>query len=228
MAAQKTILIIGASRGLGFALAEEFLKRGWSVVATSRQSSSSDLKALAEKNEQLEVEYVDVTKVDELRALRKKLEGRRIDIVFVNAGINVTMTPRMLEVSDDDFNRLMLTNALAPVRALELFEDLVPADGMLSVMSSVLASMTMNSEGSWPSYSASKAALNMLMHTFQHEFGGSRTVMCLHPGWVKTSMGGDDAPLTIEDVTPGLADVLTHPFGGKLIYKDYSGKDLTW
>src|ERR1035438_1089050 len=84
----KQLLLIGASRGLGFALAEEYLKRGWRVVATERNSSTSKLHdLLGGAKDRLEIETVDINHPDQVAALRARLASRKFDMLFVNSGV---------------------------------------------------------------------------------------------------------------------------------------------
>jgi NAD(P)-dependent dehydrogenase (short-subunit alcohol dehydrogenase family) len=146
MSQQSTALVIGASRGLGLALAEEWCGRGWRVIATVR-SRSEGLEALVGRYPgSLEIETVDITKADSVKALRRRLEGRRLDALFVNAGIARAIEATPAGVDQQDFLDMMLTNALSPVRAVELLGDLVPAGGIVAVMTSELGSVT-NSTG---------------------------------------------------------------------------------
>jgi len=88
VSSQKTVLLIGASRGLGFAMVEEYLKRGWRVIATGREDSTDKLRRLSENTAgALEVEAVDITNPDQVAALHARLKDRRFDVLFVNAGV---------------------------------------------------------------------------------------------------------------------------------------------
>jgi NAD(P)-dependent dehydrogenase (short-subunit alcohol dehydrogenase family) len=150
-------LIIGASRGLGLALAEEYRKRGWSVVATVRGAARTGLHEFAARSGGgLEIETVDIVEPDQVATLRRRLEGRTFDLLFVNAGILTNTGQTICQVPTEDFTHLMVTNALNPMRVVEAFESLVTPTGTIGVMSSGLGSIARNTHGSWDAYSASK------------------------------------------------------------------------
>ena len=105
-----TVLLIGASRGLGYAMAAEFLKRKWNVVGTVRASEGrTDLHRLAgTQDDRVEIESVDITEPDQIAALRDRLADRTFDIVFVNAGTgNSRRDETIAEVSTEDFVRVI-------------------------------------------------------------------------------------------------------------------------
>jgi NAD(P)-dependent dehydrogenase (short-subunit alcohol dehydrogenase family) len=231
MPIQKTVLIFGASRGLGFAMVEEYLKRGWRVIATGRDSSKSRLIHLAEKfPELLEVETVDITFLDQINALHAKLGDRHIDVLFVNAGVKNDDRETIADVSTEEFTRVMITNALSPMRVIELFQDLVPPTGTIGVMSSGQGSITNNTNGHYDVYRGSKAALNMFMRSFAARHSSdTRTFLLMAPGWVHTDMGGSEARLSIEESIPSLLNTIASYEGRSgLHYIDYQGKTVPW
>jgi NAD(P)-dependent dehydrogenase (short-subunit alcohol dehydrogenase family) len=124
----------------------------------------------------------------------------------------------------------MVTNALSPMRVVEAFADLVRPSGTIAVMSSVLGSVGGNTDGGMEVYRASKASLNTLMRSFAaRRKGDSRTLLCVHPGWVRTSMGGSEAPLDVETSTRGIADVIAkHQGKPGLAFLDYKGETVAW
>lgn len=131
MATESTVLIIGASRGLGLAMANEWLKRDTRVIATQR-GPSRHLAALQSRYPgSLAIETVDIADAASVRALRKRLGNRQIDVLFVNAGIRKASEQTPSTVAEHNFVDMMLVNALGPMRAVELIEDLVPAAAQL-------------------------------------------------------------------------------------------------
>jgi NAD(P)-dependent dehydrogenase (short-subunit alcohol dehydrogenase family) len=225
------ILIIGASRGLGLAMAEEFLARGWTVMGTVRRPDGTKLHRLRQRcADRLQIETLEITDPQQASRLRRQLDGRRFDILFVNAGILTDIEHTVLEVATESFNRLMVTNALSPLRTLEVLQDLVPERGTIAVMSSGLGSITENEDGVWDAYSASKAALNMLMRGFANRHARkNRAIVLMAPGWVRTDMGGPEADLDIDESIPGVVDTLTAQIGKPgLRFLDYTGRTVAW
>src|SRR5580700_1506361 len=197
--AGKTALIIGASRGLGYALAAEYLARGWQVTATVRGARRTGLHDLAGSAAgRLVVETVDITVPGEVAALHDRLAQATFDLLFVNAGVTNGPEETIASVSTDTFIRLMVTNALSPMRVIETLQDLVAPHGTIAVMSSGQGSIANNDRGGFEVYRASKSALNQLMRSFAARHAGDpRTLLLMAPGWVQTDLGGPGAPLTI-------------------------------
>jgi len=228
----KTVLIVGASRGLGYAMAEEYLKHGWSVVGTVRGEGRTKLHDLATKSDgRVRIETIDINVPDQIAALRTRLAGRIFDVLFVNAGTtNNNPDETIAEVSTDEFVRVMVTNALSPMRVVEALQDLVPPTGTIGVMSSGQGSVANNTNGRREVYRGSKAALNTLMRGFAARHSdGSRAMVLMAPGWVRTELGGPGAPLTIEDSVPSLVKILMGVEGKTgLQYLDYLGRTVPW
>jgi len=227
----RTALIIGASRGLGYALAAGYLARGWQVTATVRGAGRTGLHDLARSSAgRLVVETVDITIPEQVAALRDRLAQTKFDLLFVNAGVTNGPGETVADVSTETFVRLMVTNALSPMRVVETLQDLVTPDGTIAVMSSGQGSIANNDKGGFEVYRASKSALNQLMRSFAARHAGDpRTLLLMAPGWVQTGLGGPAAPLTIAQSIPGVVDTIEAQAGqGGLQYLDYQGQTVRW
>jgi NAD(P)-dependent dehydrogenase (short-subunit alcohol dehydrogenase family) len=227
-----TILLIAASRGLGFAMAEEFLKKGWNVVGTVRAGAGrTKLHDLADEFKgRLEVETLDICEQAQVTALRERLSGRVFEMLFVNAGTTNNEKETIREVTTEEFVRVMVTNALCPMRVVESLQDLVSANGLIGAMSSGQGSVANNVTGMREVYRGSKAALNQFMRSYAaRNSGTSRAMVLMAPGWVRTELGGPDAPLSIEESVPNLVNVLLKKQGNAgLEYLDYLGRTVPW
>ncbi len=226
-----TALIVGASRGLGLAMVEQYLKRGWRVVATVRNPANAALRDLGNRvGDDLEIEVVDIADEGQINSLRDRLAGRSFDLLFVNAGISNDPAARIGEVSTAEFVDVMVTNALGPLRVVEAFATSVPPTGTIGVMSSGLGSLSDNENGSFEVYRASKAALNMLMKSFAtRNPADPRAILIIVPGWVRTDMGGPEATLGIDESVPRIVDVILAQRGKPGIqYLNYLGETVRW
>lgn len=220
----KSALILGASRGIGLGLTSELLSRGWQVTATHR-SPAPDLAATAAR-----LAVVDMDDDQTLQALATALATERFDHVLINAGITGPRSETATNVTRDAMAQLFWTNAIAPIRAARLLLPLVKDGGSIGFMTSILGSVGSGNHAYAELYSASKAALNSLTRGFAVQDVGSRpvAVLNLHPGWVKTDMGGEGADIDVATSVKGLADVIesARPPGQR--YLDYSGATIAW
>jgi NAD(P)-dependent dehydrogenase (short-subunit alcohol dehydrogenase family) len=229
----RNVLLIGASRGLGLGLAKLFAARGWNVVATER-SSSAGLKAVAASaTGRMRIERADITNHDEVKKLHHRLSGETFDVIFIIAGVHDDTTKPIHEVPVPEAARLFITNAHSPIYVAETFFDVLKPNGTLAIMSSRMGSLalaTTYAAGEWETYRASKAALNMLARCFyQRHRNEGRTLLIMHPGWVKTDMGGEDAPVDLTASVDGLYNTLEKWRGrGEEAYVDFEGNVLPW
>ncbi len=231
MPSSQTALIIGASRGLGLGLAREYLARGWRVIAMVRDPTSPAIREpKAEFDRALDIETLDIAEQNQIAALRRRLADRAIDLLFVNAGVTNDPTEPIGEVSTEEFIRVMVTNALSPMRVIETFADRLCSDGVAAVMSSGLGSVADNDGGGWELYRASKAALNTLMKSVAaRRATAKQAFLVVAPGWVRTDMGGPSAPLDVETSVRGIADAIASRHGeGGVAYVDYRNRIVRW
>jgi NAD(P)-dependent dehydrogenase (short-subunit alcohol dehydrogenase family) len=191
------------------------------------RTPSPELQALGGA---LRVETLDVLDQAQVAGLSAKLAGESYDLLFLNPGIMAGRGVALTEVPDADIAGLFMTNAIAPIRAADRLAHLVPAGGMIAFMSSILGSIGTNDDGRAELYRASKAALNSLIRSFcARHAGDGRTVLALHPGVVRTGMGGPSAPLDIETSVTGVADVIAARWGsGGHVFVDYRNQIIPW
>ncbi|GAA3785704.1 SDR family oxidoreductase [Qipengyuania pelagi] len=218
----KTVLILGASRGIGLGLAREFLERGWKVVASERDRSD-DLHAL--EGENLRIVTADVTEPESYADLG--LSDSSVDAIIVNAGITGAKHQDAARATSDEVAHVMMTNAFGPARAGRELLPTIKDGGSLAFMSSLMGSIE-DSSGGYDLYRTSKTAQNMLAKGIAEQHAKERdiAVLSLHPGWVQTDMGGDNAKLTVHESVSGLADVVENSGGAGYRYVDYKGEDL--
>jgi len=228
MSTAKTALIIGASRGLGLGLVKTLLADGWQVTATVRNPQNAQaLQALGK----VQIEQLDMDDQAAVLVLGQQLKGQVFDLLFVNAGVKgpEVQTPGGATLAE--VGQLFFTNAVAPINLAQRFvEQLRPGSGVLAFMSSVLGSVTMPDAPELALYKASKAALNSMTNSFVSQLGEQRpTVLSLHPGWVKTDMGGEGADLDVETSTRGLVDQVNAYAGqGGHHFINYKGETIPW
>ncbi|MBR7779587.1 SDR family oxidoreductase [Undibacterium rugosum] len=188
-------LIIGASRGIGHELALQYKAAGWRVIATARQPEQ--LAQLQDAG--CEALPLDVNKLNDCAGLGWRLDDEKIDIAILNAGVYGPRTSALSAPLQDQFDEVMHTNVLAAMRILPMVLPLVEnAHGKLAVISSHMGSIASRSASQGWLYRASKAALNSVLKDVSLHTGKAICV-ALHPGWVKTDMGGAGADLDISD-----------------------------
>lgn len=226
-----TIMLIGASRGLGLGLAGEFAKRGWHIVATVRAGARTELHDLAEAHpDRIEIETVDIAQPQQIAMLRDRLASRVFDLLFVNAGTANMEDEIAGEIAAEEYTRVLVTNALGPMRVIEACRDLVAADGLIGVMSSGQGSITNNTNGLHEVYRSSKAALNQLVRSYAARHAEDRRALVLMaPGWIRTQLGGPKAPFGVDDSVPLIMDVLLGRQGKPgLAFLDRDGNTVPW
>ncbi|GAA0594488.1 SDR family oxidoreductase [Streptomyces crystallinus] len=227
---RRTALVIGASRTLGLGLAAEYLRRGWDVIGTVRGSRHTGLHDLAHAFPgRLTIESLEMTDPEQTAALRERLRGRTLDLLFVNAAITRGDLP-IGDVPTDMFTEVMITNALSPMRVVETLRPLVTPTGTIGVMSSDQGSISLNTEGGQDLYRASKSALNQLMRCYAaRHTDNTQTLLLMDPGWVRTELGGPGAELSVAESVPGVVATIERQEGKPgLHFLDFEGQVVPW
>ena len=226
MSSKKTALIIGASRGLGLGLVQRLREDGWDVVATVRDpAKATDLAALPG----VQVQTLEMNSGTQLDALEQRLQGQTFDLLFVNAGVMGPQDQNAERAKLADVGDLFMTNAVSPIRVAQRFVPQLRKDGVLAFMSSILGSVAIPDGSELCLYKASKAALNSMINSFVTLEQPQQTVLAMHPGWVKTDMGGENAEIDVLTSTRGMVEQIKANAGkGGLHFINYKGESLVW
>jgi NAD(P)-dependent dehydrogenase (short-subunit alcohol dehydrogenase family) len=195
------VLVIGASRGIGLEFVRQYRQAGARVIATARDDAGLErLKGLGAQAVKL-----DVDDVSSVSGLAWQLDGENIDVALYVAGVlaggNAGEPP-----AADVFDQVMRTNVLAPMRVLPQLVDVLAPDARLVVLSSRMGSIGLRTNGNSWLYRASKSAVNSVVKDMSFGLQGKAICIAMHPGWVKTDMGGAGADL---DVVQSVADMRT-------------------
>lgn len=224
--ARRTVLITGASRGLGRELAALYAADGWRVIACVRGPASFDGN--------IETQSLDVSSPSSIAALGKALESVAIDTLINNAGIRGD-TGGLATLDGDDFVEVMRINALAPLLLVQaLRANLLAGEGRvianISSRAGSLAEGTLDDDDGDYAYRCSKAALNMATVKLAQDLRKDGiTVLSLHPGWVKTDMGGDEAQVPVATSAAGLkARIDRADMADTGSFRSYDGRRISW
>lgn len=222
-----TILITGANRGIGLALAEKFSVEGYKVIATARNPAKADaLNAL-----NLQVEQLDVADAASVNKLATKIK-QPIDILLNNAGISGHSSPKFEDLEVGKLLQTFDVNGLGALRVTQAFLPNLQSGErkLVASISSMMGSIANNQSAGSMGYRASKAALNSFNQSLAAELGsrGFRFVV-LHPGWVRTDMGSSRATYSVKESADGLFAVITGlkaDDNGR--FYDLHGKTVAW
>jgi len=229
-----TVLVTGANRGLGLEFCRQYAEAGWKVLACCRRPAEADaLRALAAQHPLLAIHAVDLRDFATVDRLSAELAEEAIDVLLCNAGIYTDNGSNGFGALDyplwlDSF----VVNTQAPVKLAEAFLPQVKRSGrrLIVAVSSLMGSMADNTSGGSFMYRSSKAALNATMKSLSLNLAGLGVgVLILHPGWVKTDMGGENAPLLPPASIAGLRQVIdgyTPADSGRFI--DFRGEAAPW
>lgn len=228
------ILVTGANRGLGLEFVRQYASDGWGVLACCRHPDQArELKQLAGRHANVSVHALDVADHKQIDALAHSLHEVALDVLLNNAGMYGG-------AEEESFGTLkypvweheLRVNTLAPAKMAEAFASHVARSDkrLIASISSLMGSMADNGSGGSYLYRSSKAALNAVMVSLAHDLAPRKIgVLVLHPGWVKTDMGGPNAEITPETSVRGMREVIE---GFKLKssgqFIAYDGAQLPW
>jgi NAD(P)-dependent dehydrogenase (short-subunit alcohol dehydrogenase family) len=223
-------LIVGASRGLGLGLVQRFLERGWEVTATVRRPSAA-LADLGKAGPLTIVTGIDIDDDEAVARLKAACaDVPAFDVVFIVAGVATQAGTPAGQMPREVATAVYQTNALSPIRLAEALHKRVAEEGLVVLMTSKLGSVSLNRGGGWGSYRASKAALNTLARSFAGQHSGARWgVLLMHPGWVRTDLGGRRATLDVETSARGMVAVVEARRGQRgCEFLDHTGATVPW
>jgi len=228
------VLITGASRGIGLEMVKYCMEQNWRVFACCRHPQQADslLSVAKLANGRVSVHVADMNELATIQALAYELRNEAIDILINNAGIYGSDKNSFGNVDVQSWLNTFQVNSIAPSKVSEaLIEHLRMGDKkIIACMSSKMGSMDDNGSGGSYIYRSSKAALNAVVKSMSIDLkhDGIKCV-ALHPGWVKTEMGGPDAEITTRECVTGLFNILLAlkaKDSGRFI--DIDGKDIPW
>lgn len=224
-----TVLITGANRGLGLEFVRSFAADGWRVHACARNIKKGKRVRAVEGD--VNCHKLDVTNGLKVASLARELAEEPLDLLINNAGVYGPRTG-FGETDYDEWAAVLQVNTLAPLRMAERFVGMLEKSDAKTVVniSSRMGSIASNDGGSFYTYRSSKAALNMITKNLSVDLAARGiTVVSLHPGWVQTDMGGEEADIPAEDSIAGMRKViagLTFEDSGKFF--SYDGSEVGW
>ncbi|MBA4216794.1 MAG: SDR family oxidoreductase [Roseateles sp.] len=219
------VLIIGASRGLGLEFVRQYRAAGAAVVASARdEAGRARIAELGAKPLTL-----DVASAAGVSGLAWQIDGERFDVVVINAGVFGPRAGALDAPTQDDFDTVMHTNVLGPMRLLPQLADALAPGARLAILSSRMGSIGLRASSSGWLYRASKAAVNSVMKDASLALAGQAIVISFHPGWVKTDMGGEGADIDAATSIAGMRTVLAtlKPTDTGSFF-NYDGQRLAW
>ncbi|WP_455208901.1 SDR family oxidoreductase [Kaarinaea lacus] len=230
-----SVLVTGSNRGLGLEWVRQYSKTGWRVYATCRFPEQADeLQALASQSDNMTIHRLDVTRDDQLSAVVKDLAGESIDILVNNAGVYHEQWGKdpLGNINYEDWQHTFAVNTLGPMRVSEAFiENIVGSKKRLIVaITSHMGSIADIASGNDYAYRSSKAALNAAMKGLSYETATRNVgVLILHPGWVRTRMGGESAPLTTQQSVEGMRKLVENfNLSESGSFFRYDGSPIPW
>lgn len=228
-----TVLITGANRGLGLEFVRQYAEKGWHVIAACRSpEDAGELNMLSSSNRKVEAVKLDVANEAEINALAEKLSGRPIDHLVLNAGVLGNECATLGDMTHSKWLQVLAVNTVAPALLIQALRDNVAASEHKTIVgiSTRVASISDNSSGNMYSYRASKAALNQVLVSAAQNLRDQQVKMlAIHPGWVQTDMGGENATFTAKQSVSGIINVaenMTLEQSGS--FRVFDGSTIEW
>jgi NAD(P)-dependent dehydrogenase (short-subunit alcohol dehydrogenase family) len=229
----KTLLITGANRGLGLEFVRQYATEDCFIFACCRHPEEADALQTLQKNHpnKIQIQQLDVTSMTDIEKLQQ-LITQPIDILLNVAG-TLIMDPPLGKLEIENFTKTFLVNTVSPIKMTEAFTKQVAKSHLklIVALSSSMGSIAENTSGGYYSYRSSKSALNMVMKSAAYDLmSHGIKVLLLHPGWVKTRMGGTEAALEPEISIAGMRKVIEsyNPPAGEVTFYRYNGEIVPW
>jgi len=228
-------LVTGANRGLGLEFVKQLSALGWRVFACCRDPQRADkLSDLAQaSNGKISIHSLTVEDGEQIQRLAKQLQGQAIDLLINNAGMYAGgVSERFGHTSTPDWLHVFQVNTIAPLKMAEAFVENVAQSQQktIATVTSKMGSIADNTSGGVYIYRSTKAALNMVMKSLALDVEPSGIkVALLHPGWVKTDMGGPNALITPQQSVAGMLKVILNlgwQDSGRFLA--YDGAEIEW
>jgi len=229
-----TLLITGTNRGIGLELCKQYLSKGWDVHACCRKpKKAKELSKLAKQYAaNLTIHKLNVSNEKQMDALKLALKDKPVDMLINNAGVHALGASQFGKTDDKAWEEAVAVNLIAPMKMMENFVENVSISDkkIIASMSSKMGSMEDNTSGGAYAYRATKAALNAVMASAAHDLRHLNiTALILHPGWVRTDMGGPNGEISVQESAEMLCKILDNcsiEDSGKFF--DIDGSIIPW
>ncbi len=229
-----TLLITGANRGIGLELSKHYLAQGWQVHACCRKPNDANALNDLAKNYQdmLTIHALEVTNESQMGSLKETLHNKPVDMLINNAGVYALEASQFGKTDDKAWDEAVAVNLIAPMKMMEHFVENISISGkkIIASMSSKMGSMDDNGSGGAYAYRATKAALNAVMVSAAQDLRHlDITALILHPGWVRTDMGGPNGEISAEQSAKMLAEILDNcSIEDSGTFFDIDGSVISW
>lgn len=220
----ETVVISGANRGIGLELTRRFAANGRQVFAGCRNPDQAGQLSELAKSADIKIRVLDVTSAGDVEALRAELDGQTVDVLVNNAGIMGSQRQTVSDMDYDAWRQAFEVNTLAPFRLATALRPSISrsSNPRIVTISSQMGSLNRKSKGSF-AYRSSKAAVNKVMQVLAAELEAEGIIVCpVHPGWVRTDMGGPEAEISVDESADGLFSLINN------LTEEQSGRFWTW
>ena len=225
------LFITGANRGIGLEMVKQFAQSNWQISACCRNpATATELSALAQANADIKLYALDVTDYQAVANLASQLKDTSFDLLINNAGIYGPKGSSLDNLDLEAWRQVFETNTIAPLKLIQAFTPHVAASQgkRIAVLSSKMGSISDNQSGSAYIYRSSKTALNQVIKSLSIDLSPQGIqVIALHPGWVRTEMGGPNGLIDTTESVTGLKNVMTSEIKTGHFY-NYDGSEIAW